>query len=127
MPSALFPSVTGRLVSHAMDGAAIRHRAHAQNLANVDTPGYRARAVTFEQTLRQWRDQVRESGARSAAAPPPPREVIIPGIARRSDGNTVDIEQQMAHMAANSLTYETLVALTNMRGSLMKTVINEGR
>lgn len=37
----------------ALDGLAMRQEAHAQNLANVDTPGYRRKTVDFESTLQE--------------------------------------------------------------------------
>jgi flagellar basal-body rod protein FlgB len=36
----------------ALDGISIRQNVIADNIANVDTPGFRARAVDFESALR---------------------------------------------------------------------------
>ena len=127
MASPLFESVTGRVVSTALDGVAARHRAYAQNLANVDTPGYRARNVAFEDTLRKWRENVGDLGRAPQAPPTAPRVIDAGAAARRADGNSVDIDAQMTELAANGLTYETLVASANMRAQRLKSVIHEGR
>jgi flagellar basal-body rod protein FlgB len=39
------------IASAALDGLAMRQQVHAENLANVDTEGYRSRTVDFERVL----------------------------------------------------------------------------
>lgn len=39
------------IISAGMDGISMRQEAHAENLANIDTEGYRARTVNFEDVL----------------------------------------------------------------------------
>ncbi len=47
----MFDSVTFKALSSALDGLAARQRAVANNIANVNTPGYRAQRVSFEDAL----------------------------------------------------------------------------
>lgn len=47
----MFDSVTFRALNSALDGLAERQRAVANNIANVNTPGYRAQRVQFEDAL----------------------------------------------------------------------------
>jgi flagellar basal-body rod protein FlgB len=47
----VFDSVTALAFSSALDGLAARQRAIANNIANVNTPGYRAQRVSFEDAL----------------------------------------------------------------------------
>src|SRR4029079_13125873 len=61
------------LLSQTLDAAALRHRVIAQNVANVNTPGYRRLEVSFEADL-----------ARALANPGPgaavrPRVVVADG------------------------------------------------
>lgn len=42
-----------RVLGLALDGVSLRQRTIADNIANVDTPGYRASTVDFESSLRQ--------------------------------------------------------------------------
>jgi flagellar basal-body rod protein FlgB len=44
-------SVTSAALASALDGLAARQRAIANNIANVNTPGYTAERVTFEEAL----------------------------------------------------------------------------
>jgi len=46
-------SVTSAALSSALDGLALRQRTIADNIANVNTPGYHAKRVVFEAALAQ--------------------------------------------------------------------------
>lgn len=47
----MFDSVSINALSSALDGLAMRQRAIADNIANVNTPGYTAQRVAFEDAL----------------------------------------------------------------------------
>jgi flagellar basal-body rod protein FlgB len=47
----LFDSVTISALTSALDGLSLRQRAIADNIANVNTPGYHAKRVQFEDAL----------------------------------------------------------------------------
>ncbi|OMH23528.1 flagellar biosynthesis protein FlgB [Tersicoccus phoenicis] len=47
----MLESVTNTALTSALDGLAARQRAIADNIANVNTPGYRAQRVAFEEAL----------------------------------------------------------------------------
>jgi flagellar basal-body rod protein FlgB len=47
----LFDSVTSVALTSALDGLALRQRAIANNIANVNTPNYHAKRVSFEDAL----------------------------------------------------------------------------
>jgi flagellar basal-body rod protein FlgB len=49
----VFDSVTSVALSSALDGLALRQRVIANNIANVNTPNYHAKRVTFEDALAQ--------------------------------------------------------------------------
>ena len=49
----MFESVTINALSSALDGLALRQQTIAQNIANVNTPGYHAKTVSFENALAQ--------------------------------------------------------------------------
>jgi flagellar basal-body rod protein FlgB len=42
-----------RLLSNAMDAYSLRQKMTAANIANIDTPGYERRTVSFEKALQQ--------------------------------------------------------------------------
>jgi len=45
----------------------------------------------------------------------------------RTDGNNVDIDREMALMAANQLNYNAMTQVLNEKYSLLRYVIHEGR
>lgn len=47
----VFNSVSYVALNSALDGLALRQRAIAENVANVQTPGYQAQRVAFEDAL----------------------------------------------------------------------------
>jgi flagellar basal-body rod protein FlgB len=51
-PSVL-ESVTSRALESALDGLSMRQKAIANNIANINTPGYTAERVSFEDALAQ--------------------------------------------------------------------------
>ena len=46
------PDAVSSVLASALDGLATRQNVIADNIANVDTPGFRARSVDFESSLR---------------------------------------------------------------------------
>lgn len=47
----MFDSVTITALTSALDGLALRQRAIADNIANINTPNYHAKRVQFEEAL----------------------------------------------------------------------------
>lgn len=102
----------------ALDTGALQHRVLTSNIANIDTPNYKAFEVVMEDALRQngipaeaikmVRTQPRHLTGRHPesnqvkikAADPPPFNL-------RADGNTVDLEKTMGKLAENTILYRT--------------------
>jgi flagellar basal-body rod protein FlgB len=61
----VFDSVTSVALSSALDGLALRQRVIANNIANVNTPNYHAKRVSFEDALTR---SVAAGNGRAAAA-----------------------------------------------------------
>ncbi|RKR75572.1 flagellar basal body rod protein FlgB [Frondihabitans australicus] len=49
----MLESVTSRALESALDGLSMRQKAIANNIANINTPGYTAERVSFEDALAQ--------------------------------------------------------------------------
>ena len=80
------------LLAQVLDAAALRHRVIAQNIANVNTPGYHRREVAFEAGI--------SARGRLAASESPanvkPHVVVVDDGPERVDGNNVDIDNEMS-------------------------------
>jgi flagellar basal-body rod protein FlgB len=97
----------------------VRQRVISQNVANVNTPGYRRMDVSFEETLSQLLAE--EGDGRKAEVEPVIREAG--GAAVRADGNNVDIDREMGALNRNALVYQTYAQVLASRLATMRSAI----
>ena len=118
MPSILFdPTMQG--LAEAMTLHQKRHEVLVSNLANVETPGFRARELDFETALKE----AFTSEERPLGAAPETRVVEDVSAPIRADGNTVDLDLQMAKLSANGGRYVALAKLLGHRIALLREAI----
>ncbi len=120
----------------ALNAASLRHQVISANLANIDTPGYKARDLEFEQILRDYEDQERMALPRrpeaSPQAPAPPElnfkdyfvEETAGHLTHRFDGNNVDLEKEMGKMAAARGRYKLALTFMSRKIRLINETIN---
>ncbi|PWB80338.1 MAG: flagellar biosynthesis protein FlgB [Candidatus Methylomirabilota bacterium] len=110
---------TASLLTDMIRAASLRHQILSRNIANVETPGYRPLEVRFEEELRL----ASEAGEPSATVV---RAVVTDdriGGAGRYDGNTIDLDRQMAKMAENALWHNAMIQILNSRITTLRTAI----
>jgi flagellar basal-body rod protein FlgB len=100
MISALFNQTNYVAAKKMLDATALRHEAIASNLANIETPNYRRidLAPSFQTQLQQAltvRDSERVGDIK------PRLELDSTAVANTRDGNTVQLETEMAHLQRN--------------------------
>src|SRR5262249_7119570 len=124
----MFDSKTDVLLKGALDGLAARHKAFVQNVANVETPGYKPSDVLFEDQLRRISDAMDgrftlgpESQELNLALTPDNQN------SDRPDDNGVQIDTQIMRMEENSMTYEAVTQAAASRNEILRSAINEGR
>ena len=127
---------TTKLLVRGLDASSAQHRAHAHNLANVNTPGFKRLYVPFDQVFKE---AIKEHSIRMVKTHPghlsTPKQQngsLIPmekdtQTAMRPDGNNVDVDREMTELAMNQLYYQALVQQVNERMGTVRYVINEGR
>jgi flagellar basal-body rod protein FlgB len=99
-----------------------RHEVLVSNVANLETPGYRAREVDFGAALEEaFTGQTAESG------PAAPQTLVDPTAPARADGNTVDLDLQMAKLGQNGGRYVALAKIMGMRIALMRLAMEGNR
>lgn len=106
-----------QVLERAMSAAERRQQLIANNIANVDTPGYKR----FDISLRE---AMHPRGIRRPLEHHVRREQHT---SLRVDGNNVDIDREMANAASNSLYYNAMSTSLNRQLSLMRYLINEGK
>ena len=117
------------VLDRAADAAWQRNEAISNNIANVDTPGYKRQDVAFESVLQQalgnnryesMDDKVANvnlSRLRGMAY------VDYANYSYRLDGNNVDIENENVMLAENQLKYQGLISSINQEFTNLKTVM----
>jgi flagellar basal-body rod protein FlgB len=117
----LFGPIT-ELLRQGAELAARRHALLSENVANAETPGYRARDLAFrhELTLAQ---QVRALPAGPAPALDV-RLVEAPEGPPAPGAPAVDIDREMGRIARNTLYQHTVVQLLNARFRQLRAAIN---
>ena len=106
-------------LSRALDLTSARQNLVSQNVANVDTPGYKAKDIDFRQELQRalGDEQLPESA-------PVVREVS--GLIERPDGNNVSLDRESLLMAQNQLQFQTEVSLLHSEFNRLQLAINGG-
>lgn len=104
-----------------LDVAALRSRIHTGNLANQNTPGYRAKAVAFEDAFRATLDT--RGGAAARAVEPQVYEPRATGV--DNDGNDVSTDREVAELAKNHTLYNTYISLLRGKHQIYQTAIRE--
>lgn len=103
-------------LERALDRTTQRHSLLTENLANVNTPGYKRKDVDFNITLEQEMNRGRDASS--------PR--VDPGSIR-VDGSSVDLETEVASLAETELRYQMLTEMTARYFRGLENVIREGR
>jgi flagellar basal-body rod protein FlgB len=93
-------------IARYMDLAVSETKLTAANMANIDTPGYRAVGMDFESEMRQAMAEV-DAGE----APHPVRVKAVDGLIARPDGNNVSMDRESLNLAEAQLKFKTGVAL----------------
>lgn len=103
---------------HTLNLRAERSKVIAGNLANVDTPGFKARDFDFQAALAQV-EQRHTQHTSSANA-----ELMYRNPYNNSiDGNTVELGVEQAMFAQNAMDFETSLTFLNMKFRGLSTAI----
>jgi flagellar basal-body rod protein FlgB len=113
------------LVENALDWAAKRQQTISANLANIDTPGYKARDITFSEHLQSLALET-TSPAHLNPFPENTMRVYEVGAKDRGNGNTVDLDQEMTELSKNGLQYIALIQFLNQKIRTLRSAINDG-
>jgi flagellar basal-body rod protein FlgB len=108
--------VTMDTIETALGGLAARSAARADNLANANTPGFKASTVEFEEALAQ------ALGSGDPTSAPAPVTTPAPGVPDET-GNTVSLETEMVGGVKDGLLYSTLVRGYDFKLGVLRSAI----
>jgi len=114
-------------VEQMLNLTARRQQAIGSNIANLDTPGYHATDLNFDQELSSTLDLSVTSPAHlSLQDDPSSSHVYQVKSSVKPNGNNVDLEREMTELTKNGLQYVTLVQYLNQKLRTLRSSINEG-
>lgn len=112
-----------------MNRAVARETVASSNLANLDTPGYHTREVTFDQALTESLGATSTaSGIAPAASSSSDGKVgEAEGLAERRDGNNVQLDRELLNLNRASGDFSAAQAVLSAKFRLVRYAINDGR
>lgn len=124
------------LLERAMDVRGARQRVIASNIANEETPGYRAKDLQFKDALSHasgtravqihvtHRGHIVSGGGTLQASG---RVTEIPAVDLPLDANSVSLDTEMAKLSDNAMHYNTAATVTSMRLRQLLSAIRDAR
>jgi len=111
--------------------AGLRHKIIANNIANVETPGYRSMDISFREQLeylvKMASDRKQVRGGSGVDRRPPPTLIFAsdPTSQRHSiNRNTVSIDQELVKLSQNTILHNTYLQLLNSKFRMIKYAIS---
>ena len=131
-------SRTTSLLTDALNYRSMRQDMIASNISNVDTPNYKPRDISFEQTLIAKKEELLKSDKNQLQMAVTDTKDIKPksetnsykptlffrdGHMARNDGNSVDIDVETTEMSKNSIMYNAVVSAYRKDRAIFQSVI----
>lgn len=108
--------LTTQSLATALRGLEAQQQAHQQNIANVETPGYLAKRVTFEDSLRSAIER-----GRPGLADVSETNTTDP---TRIDGNNVRLDRELTAMTENALKQQLVTEALNAKYRLIRAAVS---
>ena len=115
-----------QLLEQIIKTSALRHKVLASNIANVDTPGYKAKDVLFKDEISNQTIGITNTNPNHIQGTKNQKETGGMAPVERSsfeDGNNVVLDMELANMTENALLYEAGVRLLSKKLMIYKNAI----
>ncbi|VBB08103.1 flagella basal body rod proteins signature [Lucifera butyrica] len=134
MLDSLLSSAQVNILQQALEASSLRQKVISNNIANVNTPGFKRSEVTFESRLQEALDDKKlplvKTNKRHLPLSTDNGSVISVAeqndTSMRTDGNNVDIDVEMANLAKNNIYYNAVAQQLGWYFSNLKSAINGG-
>ncbi|WP_338782245.1 flagellar basal body rod protein FlgB [Metabacillus sp. FJAT-52054] len=119
-------------LENALKTSNIQQKVISNNIANADTPGYKAKKVSFQNVLNSEMASIKATRTDQrhlefTNASTTGAVVKNKNSSYHSNGNSVDIDQEMSDLAKNQIQYNALVDRLNGKFKSLQTVLTGGR
>ncbi|MGK9429192.1 flagellar basal body rod protein FlgB [Bacillus atrophaeus] len=119
-------------LENALGRANVKQKVITNNIANIDTPNYKAKKVSFQNLLNQESSRLEsvktdyrhvdfsDVGSNGSI-------VANSNTAYQQNGNNVDVDKEMTDLAENQINYQALVERMSGKFNSLKTVLTGGK
>jgi flagellar basal-body rod protein FlgB len=113
--------------------SSLKQEVISQNIANVDTPNYKAKEVRFKDVLNQSMIQSKEAYRTDPrhfhfnVASSSTNIVDQKNVTYNNNGNSVDMDKEMSDLATNQIYFDAMTEQLNLKFNSLKDVIKGGR
>lgn len=121
-------------LENALTYSSTKQKVISDNIANVDTPNYKAKNVSFKaayydalaQTLKTNKTNQKHIDFKSKTISPS-FALHTKTVSYNESGNSVDIDKEMADLASNQIYYNALTERISGKFSSLQNVIRGGK
>jgi flagellar basal-body rod protein FlgB len=124
-------TLTSDEVARYLDLASSAAKLSAQNMANIDTPGYRALGMDFESEMKKAISSAEAGGgaqsgegAGSGGNAQPVHVRFEDGLVARPDGNNVSMDRESLNLAEAQLQFKTGIAVLRQQYQMVMNAIH---
>ncbi|BBO18128.1 flagellar basal-body rod protein FlgB [Candidatus Brocadia pituitae] len=114
------------LLEKMLDVSAIKHKVIANNIANINTPGYKKMEISFSDQL----DKAIKDTSMNKFDTIQPKIIIAENDKNetvRNDGNNVDMDKEISALMKNTSSYNIYSQLLAKKMELIKSAIENSR
>lgn len=131
--NSIFQKMNIDALSFGMSTTQQKHTVIAENIANIDTPNYKASDLKFEKVMGEYMNTGKKlplavTDGKHLTSPQRPlmAENFVykqnnPSV--RQDGNDVNLDYEMSNLSANGVMFQTLSTITSHEFTKLKTAI----
>ncbi|HWJ80370.1 MAG TPA: flagellar basal body rod protein FlgB [Niallia sp.] len=123
-------SKTISTLENAINYSNTKQKVISQNIANVDTPNYKAKDVSFKDTLTKTMEAnlTNEKHIPFTTSTSGGTKILTKtGVTYNNNGNSVDMDQEMTDLASNQIYYNALIDRISGKFNTLETVIKGGK
>lgn len=117
---------TSQLLGLALDASLLRHEVIANNIANVDTPNYQAKRLSFEHHLKSMANLISSPNNPALESQIDELRTELESAPSTVKSGEVELDQEMVRLSENTLLYQALLQAKSKRGDLIKMAVREG-
>jgi len=137
VPKDIIFSETISMLEKALNLRSLQHRVLTSNIANMDTPNYKAVELAVAEEMSGKPDssssiQLVQTQPRHIPIKPSAADHVKLKVAKppefslRGDGNTVDLDRTMGRLTENTLLYKTAAQIISQKFNGLKRAIRGG-